>query len=131
MQLIIIKKRANCLYFAKSKFFNFIEVTVFFVMLMVVNEIFLKKIFIEQFDFLRMIDHLLAGAYVPIAVYFLLNNIVVGSVYYISWCTYWEIKQFLERGFFQTEQYLFDIIGVVITIVFVCIWCKKKKKSIV
>lgn len=114
-----------------DNFFNFIKVTVFFVMLMMANEIFLKKVFVEYFDFLRMIDHLLAGVYIPIAVYFILNNIVIGSVYYITWCTYWELKQLLERGFFQTEQYLFDIMGVVIAVIFVCIWCKKRKKSIV
>lgn len=114
-----------------SIFFNFIKITVFFIVLMMVNEIFLKKIFIEYFDFLRLVDHLLAGVYIPIAVYLVLNNIVIGSVYYIAWCTYWELKQLLERGFFQTEQYLFDIIGVAIAVIFVCRWCKKKKKSIV
>lgn len=104
-----------------------IILTIISIAVISINDLYLKTNFVEYFDILRLIDHLISAIYIPLLFYFLLNKIYFGVTYYFLWATFWEIKQFLERGFFQYNQYIFDLIGIAIAFI-IYKWLKKRKQ---
>lgn len=114
----------------KSYAINLLQLGILTIISMVIifiNDTYFKTNFIKYFDLLRLIDHLISGIYVPLTFHFLFNNIYLGISNYFLLSTYWEIKQFLERGFFQYNQYICDLIGIVLAIIISR--CLKKREQ--
>lgn len=54
----------------------------------------------------------------PLIFYYLTGlNIKFDIFIYFLWATEWECFQFLQRGYFQIDQYIFDMLGLVLAYV--------------
>lgn len=81
-----------------------------------INDVYIRIHFFEYNAQLRLIDHLLAGLSIPIILFFIFGSFYKRCVFYFLWCSVWEIQQFLQRDYFQLEQYICDLLGIGIAI---------------
>ena len=61
---------------------------------------------------LRYFDHFLAGIAVPKLVCLLIDNVKGSLVAYAIASLVWETWQWWDRGFFQIDQLVFDLMGI-------------------
>lgn len=87
---------------------------VFFLLIFVtfINDVYIRFHFFKFNAELRLIDHLLAGISIPIILFFIFGSFYRRCVFYFLWCSVWEIQQFLQRDYFQYEQYICDLLGI-------------------
>lgn len=95
--------------------FRRIKIIIFILMLSIVaaiNDLFIRP-GLQMYDRqLRCMDHLLSGIAVPLYIYLFNNDIKISSIAYIIACFVWESSQCFKRGYFQLNQFMFDLIGV-------------------
>lgn len=99
---------------------NYVSALIVFFSVMTItfiNDVYVRVSFYEYNSELRLIDHLLAGLSIPIILYFILGSFYKRCLFYFLWCSVWEIQQFLQRDFFQLDQYVIDLLGIVIVII--------------
>jgi hypothetical protein len=71
----------------------------------------------------RDLDHLLAGIGAPLVIGLVSKSLEKSLklplpnkfLTYATIATYWESKQFLERGYFQVDQFISDMVGLSIS----------------
>ena len=82
-----------------------------------INDVYIRVHFFEYKKELRLIDHFLAGVSIPIILYFIFGSFYKRCKFYLLWCSVWEIQQFLQRGYFQLDQFICDLLGISVGIV--------------
>ena len=65
---------------------------------------------------LRLLDHLLAGFCIPLFLHFIFNKFYYWCGFYLICSALWEFLQLISRGFFQLDQFIFDLIGISLSI---------------
>lgn len=89
-----------------------LNIFLFVMVITLTNDLYLRNHYIEFTNELRLIDHFLAGMSIPIILYLLLGDIYKRCVFYVLWCCTWELSQFVDRGYFQYNQFIFDMFGI-------------------
>ncbi|OPZ95100.1 MAG: hypothetical protein BWY74_00066 [Firmicutes bacterium ADurb.Bin419] len=107
------------------------------------NQLYLYPLFPYHNTQLRYIDHVIAGIGEPIIIFCIFNivknafNLRLSNIFFIlcSGALYtllglnWELSQYFERGFFQMDQYVCDLLGIFIFF-FVFLDFKRKKLTV-
>lgn len=101
----------------KSNMLKSLSIFLLVMIFTLTNDIYLRNHYIEFTNELRLVDHFLAGMSIPIILYLLLGDIYKRCVFYVIWCFTWEISQFIDRGYFQYNQFIFDMFGIGISII--------------
>lgn len=98
---VIIKKWMKAIFIMSTTFLivctNYIYVRSYF------------KIYDKQ---LRYFDHFLASIAVTELIYMLINNLNWSCLIYSLACFSWESYQWFNRGYFQIDQFIVDLIGI-------------------
>lgn len=96
----------------KSNWIKSFAILLFLTIATFINDHFLRVHYFLYSDQLRLVDHLLAALCIPFIIYFVLGDFYKRCTFYLTWCAYWEVSQFIERGYFQYAQFLFDLFGI-------------------
>ncbi|QUH21855.1 hypothetical protein [Alkaliphilus sp. B6464] len=115
-----------------KKLKNFIKafcILIFIGVLTFINDEFIRVYVYQYNNQLRLVDHFLASISIPIIVYLIGVQFHKSCIFYFSWCTFWELHQFISRGYFQYDQYMIDIFGLMILIYLYKIKIIEKIKS--
>lgn len=107
-----------------KKFLSLVEPAILFgvISLTFIIDSYIRPSALSQYNNeLRNIDHILAGIGVPqifkLSYISKLEKFVFNRfVFYGLWATFWETTQFLSRGYFQFDQYLCDLTGIIFAI---------------
>ncbi|APQ78636.1 MULTISPECIES: hypothetical protein [Clostridium] len=88
----------------------------FVIVITFINDNYIRVYYYMYTNELRLLDHLLVGVSIPLILYLLLGKFYRRCTFYLIWSSYWEISQYIKRGYFQYNQYIFDLIGMAIAI---------------
>lgn len=123
------------------KVFKTIIMVGFGIIISLLNQRYLYPLFPSHNTQLRYIDHIIAGIGEPIIIFCIFNIIKSTSNrfsnVFLIWCSgtlyvllslKWELSQYFERGFFQWDQYICDLLGIFIFfLIFLGIDFRRKK----
>lgn len=98
------------------KLVKIVSLSVFLILTTFINDKYIRAYYSSYTNQLRLVDHLLAGICIPLILYLILGKFYKKCCFYLTWCSYWEVSQYIHRGYFQYLQYIFDLIGIGIAV---------------